>query len=56
MTENSASECSALNLGAAPCQVAIHGISPTNTNATITGKPAFKTGQRTLLFAVKYYF
>jgi hypothetical protein len=57
MTENSASECALLNNGAsAPCQVTIHGISPTNTNATTTGKPAFKIGQRTLLFALKYYF
>jgi hypothetical protein len=56
MTENSPAECSALNLGAAPCQVTIHGISPTNTNATTTGKPAFKIGQRSLLFALKYYF
>jgi len=56
MTENSASECSALKLGAALSQVAIHGISPTNTNATTTGKQAFKTGQRTLLFALKCYF
>jgi hypothetical protein len=57
MTENSASECALLNNGAsAPCQVTVHGISPTNTNTSTTGKPAFKVGQRSLLFALKYYF
>ena len=57
MTEDDPTECALLNNGAsAPCQVTIHGISPTNTNKTTTGKPAFKTGQRTLLFAVKCYF
>ncbi len=58
MTENSLSECQLLvNASAtAPCQVPIQSISPTNTNNTTTGKPAFKTGQRTLLFALKYYF
>ena len=30
--------------------------SPTNTNATTTGKPAFKTGSRFILFAAKFYF
>ncbi len=38
------------------CQARVTGISPTNTNATTTGIPAFKTGSRTLTFAVKYYF
>lgn len=58
MTENSLSECQLLiNASAtAPCQVPIHGISPTNTNVNTTGKPSFKTGQRTMLFALKYYF
>ena len=32
------------------------GISPTNTNLSTTGKPTFKTGSRTLLFSVKYFF
>jgi hypothetical protein len=31
-------------------------LSPTNTNSTTTGKPAFTTGQRLLLFTVKYLF
>ena len=31
-------------------------LSETNTNATTTGKPAFKTGSRSILLAVKYYF
>ena len=37
------------------CNVPVVGISPTN-NATATGIPKFKTGSRTLTFAVKYYF
>jgi hypothetical protein len=57
MTENSASECALLNNGAAaPCQVNIVGISPTNTNTGLTGKPAFKNGSRQVTFALKYYF
>jgi hypothetical protein len=31
-------------------------LSETNTNATTTGKPSFKTGSRSMLFTVKYYF
>ena len=31
-------------------------LSPTNTNSTTTGKPAFTTGQRLVLFTVKYLF
>jgi hypothetical protein len=31
-------------------------LSPTNTNATTTGTPAFKTGSRQVTFALKYYF
>jgi hypothetical protein len=38
------------------CDAAVTGISPTNTNSTTTGKPAFKTGSRFLTFAIKYYF
>lgn len=58
MTENTLSECQLLNgaSATAPCQVKITGISPINTNASLTGKPAFKTGQRVLTFALKYYF
>jgi hypothetical protein len=36
--------------------VDIHSLSQTNTNVNTTGKPAFKVGQRTLTFALKYYF
>ena len=36
--------------------VTVHSLSPTNVNTTTTGKPAFKTGSRTLTFALKYYF
>ena len=31
-------------------------LSATNTNSTTTGKPAFTTGQRFVLFTVKYIF
>ena len=31
-------------------------LSPTNTNSTTTGKPAFTTGQRFVMFTVKYLF
>lgn len=31
-------------------------LSPTNTNTSTTGSPAFKNGSRILEFAVKYYF
>jgi hypothetical protein len=31
-------------------------LSQTNTNATTTGKPAFKIGSRQVTFALKYYF
>jgi hypothetical protein len=61
-TENSQAECNLLMPMAngaptpTPCQVNTVGLSQTNTNATTTGKPAFKTGSRSLLFALKYYF
>jgi hypothetical protein len=38
------------------CDYTIHSISPTNTNPTTTGKPAFKNGQRVLTFSAKFYF
>jgi hypothetical protein len=54
------SECAFLGSPGTPssgsCTANVQGISPFNTNATTTGKPAFKTGSRQLLFAVKYYF
>ncbi len=37
------------------CNVPTVGIAPVN-NASATGIPKFKTGSRTLTFAVKYYF
>jgi hypothetical protein len=57
-TENNQAECNLLmpSPTPAPCNVPVVGLSQTNTNATTTGKPAFKTGSRSLLFAVKYYF
>jgi len=58
ITENSPQECHLLNgaSATAPCQVAVQGLSQTNTNPLTTGKPGFKTGSRSLLFALKYYF
>jgi hypothetical protein len=55
------SDCTTLGLPAdtanpSVCNYKATAISPTNTNANTTGKPKFKTGQRTLLFALKYYF
>jgi hypothetical protein len=38
------------------CQAKVTGISQTNTNPSTNGIPKFKTGSRTLTFAVKYYF
>jgi len=53
-------ECAALGFANVPasgtCNAQVTGISQTNTNATTTGIPAFKTGSRILNFAVKYYF
>jgi len=34
----------------------VTSVSPTNTNASTTGAPAFKTGSRFLTVAAKYYF
>lgn len=54
--------CGILNNGAvdkynaAVCDYTEVSISPTNTNTTMTGKPQFKTGQRVLTFAAKFYF
>jgi hypothetical protein len=38
----------------APLQV--QSLSPTNTNTLTTGTPAFKTGDRTVTVATKFYF
>jgi hypothetical protein len=54
--------CASLNQGhvdainPAMCDYTEVSISPTNTNSSTTGKPAFKTGQRVLTFAAKFYF
>jgi hypothetical protein len=50
--------CSALGLTVAngACTYNYNSIAPSNTNDTLTGKPNFKTGQRVLTFAVKFYF
>jgi hypothetical protein len=57
-TGSSGNECAFLNATVTngSCSVTVTGLSPTNTNTSLTGKPAFKTGSRQLLFAVKYYF
>jgi hypothetical protein len=36
--------------------VTVHALAQTNQNVNTTGKPAFKTGSRTLTFALKYFF
>lgn len=38
------------------CDYTEHSIASSNQNSTTTGKPAFKTGQRVITFAVKFYF
>lgn len=50
--------CGALSLTVTngSCTLTYHSVAPANTNATTTGKPAFKIGQRVLTFAVKFYF
>jgi Carboxypeptidase regulatory-like domain/TonB-dependent Receptor Plug Domain len=61
-SENNQAECNLLISHAAgsnvttPCTINTVGLSTVNTNPTTTGKPAFKTGSRSLLFALKYYF
>jgi hypothetical protein len=55
----SGNECAFLNAAVDStgyCHPNYTSISPTNTNANTTGIPKFKTGSRTLTFAVKYYF
>jgi hypothetical protein len=51
-------ECAFLGLTVVngSCNATVTSLSQTNTNTSLTGKPAFKTGSRQLLFAVKYYF
>jgi len=49
------------NIGSNPatvtsCNYTEHAIAPTNTSTSMTGKPAFKTGQRVVTFAAKFYF
>ncbi len=54
--------CSVLNNGTVDahnpnmCDYTQVSIAPSNTNTTLTGKPQFKTGQRVLTFAAKFYF
>ena len=58
MTENALSECQLLNgpSATAPCTLNLVGLASTNQNASLTGKPAYKTGQRVLTFSAKFYF
>jgi hypothetical protein len=49
------------NIGSNPatvtsCNYTEHAIAPTNTSPSMTGKPGFKTGQRVVTFAAKFYF
>jgi hypothetical protein len=58
-TGTAGNECAFLNAAvdsSGYCHPTVTSISPTNTNLTTTGTPGFKTGSRTLNFAVKYYF
>jgi hypothetical protein len=54
--------CGILNQGhqdkndATMCDYTQVSIAPTNTNGGLTGKPNFKTGQRVVTFAAKFYF
>ncbi len=50
--------CSALGatVSGGVCPYTYNSIASSNTNATTTGKPGFKTGQRTVLFSAKFYF
>jgi hypothetical protein len=38
------------------CTYSYNSIAATNTNASTTGKPGFKTGQRVVTFSAKFYF
>jgi hypothetical protein len=57
-TGSKGNECAFLNLTVSngSCTYTATKLSTTNTNGLTTGKPAFKTGSRTLTFALKYYF
>jgi hypothetical protein len=57
-TGSTGNECGFLGLTVVNgvCNATVTGLSQTNTNTSLTGKPAFKTGSRQLLFAIKYYF
>jgi hypothetical protein len=58
-TGTAGNECAYLNSpvgGDNKCHPNVNSISSVNTNTNTTGKPAFKTGSRSLLFSVKYFF
>jgi hypothetical protein len=57
-TGSAGNECAFLNLTVSngSCTYNATKLSSTNTNNITTGKPKFKTGSRTLTFALKYYF
>jgi hypothetical protein len=57
-TGSAGNECAFLNSTVVNgfCNPIVTNLSSTNTNTALTGKPAFKTGSRQLLFAIKYYF
>jgi hypothetical protein len=48
--------CFTVNQGGGTTPISVVSVSPTNTNPTTTGTPAFKTGSRFLTVAAKYYF
>jgi hypothetical protein len=53
-TKTTPATCAGCTSNGTPLSVV--SISPTNTNLTTTGIPAFKTGSRFLTLAAKYYF
>lgn len=48
--------CVTMNANGTTSPIVVNSLSPTNTNTTTTGIPAFKTGARFLTVAAKYYF
>jgi hypothetical protein len=50
------SGCTSTNSSGATVPLTVTSISPTNTNPTTTGVPAFETGFRFVTLAAKYYF
>ena len=50
------SSCYTVNKDGTHTPLTVTSLSPTNTNGTTTGTPAFKTGSRFVTLAAKFYF